>query len=128
MPSHDESLLLENPKPDTLPKSTLLALTKIFRMLGHESRLKILLALARDGEMHVSGLCEELGHSQPAVSHHLGLLQSTQLVSCRRRGKNIYYSFDSAKVRELLDDFFGHCGNGQRQIELDGVSVAFKTQ
>src|SRR4051794_29314508 len=47
-----------------------------FKLLADVSRLKILMALARDGETHVSSLCDMLGQSQPAVSHHLTLLRS----------------------------------------------------
>jgi ArsR family transcriptional regulator, arsenate/arsenite/antimonite-responsive transcriptional repressor len=112
--------------PIAIADATLRGLVEIFQMLGDPSRLKILLALARGGEMHVSALCEYLGHSQPAVSHHLSLLRSRRLVNSRRNGKNIYYSVDSAGVRELLDDFFGDAGDGQRQILLDGFSLAFK--
>jgi ArsR family transcriptional regulator, arsenate/arsenite/antimonite-responsive transcriptional repressor len=96
-------------------------------MLGDQSRLKILLALARKGEMHVSGLCQFLGNSQSAMSHHLSLLRSRRLVSCRREGKNIYYCVDSAVVRQLLAEFFGDAGDGQHQIQLDGLAVAFKS-
>ena len=114
--------------PRPVADTTLRGLVEVFQMLGDPSRLKILLALARDGEMHVSGLCRFLGHSQPAVSHHLSLLRARRLVSCRRMGKNIYYSVDSVLVRELLLEFFDDAGDGQRQIQLDGFSLAFKSR
>jgi len=44
-------------------------------MLADKSRLQIVLALARDSELHVSALCDLLGQSQPAVSHHLTLMR-----------------------------------------------------
>src|SRR5688572_27127225 len=53
---------------------TITGLADVFNMLADRSRLKILLALAQDGELHVSALCELLEQSQPAVSHHLTLL------------------------------------------------------
>jgi ArsR family transcriptional regulator len=110
-----------------LPEDTLSGLVDVFQMLADKSRLKILLALARDGEMHVAALRQLLRQSQPAISHHLGLLRSHKLVSYRRDGKKNYYSIDSSLVRELLDEFFGVAGNGQRQLYLDGCCVAFKS-
>jgi DNA-binding transcriptional ArsR family regulator len=114
------------PALPTVADTTLRGLAEIFQMLADPSRLKILLNLARDGEMHVSALCKVLGQMQPAVSHHLSLLRARKLVVCRRDGKNKFYSVDSALVRTLLDEFFGEPCNGQQQIQLNGLSLAFK--
>jgi ArsR family transcriptional regulator len=107
--------------------ATLKGLVDVFHMLADSSRLRILLALARAGEMHVSALCQLLGQSQPAVSHHLSLLLSRKLVSCRRDGKNRCYCVDLCQVRELLHQFFGDTSDGQHQLQLDGFSLAFKS-
>jgi ArsR family transcriptional regulator, arsenate/arsenite/antimonite-responsive transcriptional repressor len=77
-----------------VPDGTIQRLTNVFNMLADRSRLKILLALGRDGELHVTALCELLGQSQPAVSHHLTLLRMNGLVSYRRDGKHNYYHLD----------------------------------
>jgi DNA-binding transcriptional ArsR family regulator len=62
------------------------------RMLSDGRRLKILLELARGGEMNVTAICRLLGQSQPAVSHHLALLKAAGLITLRREGKHNYYS------------------------------------
>ena len=73
------------------------ALRKVKRasiMLKHVSdptRLQVILILA-EGEQHVGALCEHLGQSQPAVSHHLALLRHGGIISPRRQGKNNFYS------------------------------------
>src|SRR5262245_55728583 len=64
---------------------TLGGLSQVFKQLGDESRLKILLALAQEGELHVSALCHLLRQTQPAVSHHLTLLRMSGLVGFRRQ-------------------------------------------
>jgi len=46
-------------------------MAEIFKSLADENRLQILRILMREGEMHVSKICAELGESQPAVSPHL---------------------------------------------------------
>ena len=89
-------------------------------------RLKILLALAEDGEMHVSALCDLLGQTQPAVSHHLTLLRMTGLVGYRRDGKHNYYRIESGLVRDLLEQFFADAGNWHKALQFEDFSLAFK--
>jgi ArsR family transcriptional regulator, arsenate/arsenite/antimonite-responsive transcriptional repressor len=101
-------------------------LAKLFKQLADRNRLKILLALAQDGELHVSALCTLLGQSQPAVSHHLNLLRAHQLVGYRRDGKHNFYRIDSALVRSVLEQFFSDAGNGHKQIQFEDFAVAFK--
>jgi ArsR family transcriptional regulator len=106
--------------------STIEGLTDVFSMLADKSRLKILLALAQDGEMNVTALCELLGQSQPAVSHHLTLLRMNELVRYRRAGKHNFYRVNSGLVSSLIESFFADAGNGHKQIQFDECCIAFK--
>ena len=105
---------------------TIQDLAELFKQLADKSRLKILLALAQDGELHVSALCGLLAQSQPAVSHHLNLLRGRRLVAYRRDGKHNFYRIDSALVRGLLQQFFDDTGNGHKQIQFEDFCVSFK--
>jgi ArsR family transcriptional regulator len=105
---------------------TIKGLAEVFKLLADQSRLKILLALAEDGEMHVSALCNMLNQSQPAVSHHLTLLRMAGLVGFRRDGKHNFYSVEASQVRDLLDQFFDEGGTGSRQIQFGDVALAIK--
>jgi len=105
---------------------TLYGLAQVFKLLADESRLKILLALAQDGELHVSALCELLGQQQPAVSHHLTLLRMTGLVGYRRAGKHNFYRLESGLVRDLLEQFFADVGNGHKALHFEDFSLSFK--
>src|SRR6266511_4582661 len=84
-------LPLRNTGGQRFSGGTLGGLAQVFKLLSDESRLKILVQLARDGERHVGALCTILGQSQPAVSHHLTLLRMSGLVAYRRDGKNNFY-------------------------------------
>ncbi|CAA0115647.1 HTH-type transcriptional repressor CzrA [BD1-7 clade bacterium] len=53
-------------------------------------RLQILRVLSGDS-FSVQELCEILGAKQSAISHHLKLLASAQLVTTRREGNSIFY-------------------------------------
>src|SRR5205823_10196690 len=67
-------------------------MAEIFKSLADENRLQILRILMREGRLHVSKICDELGESQPAVSHHLTQLRHAGLVDFSREGKfNHYY-------------------------------------
>jgi ArsR family transcriptional regulator len=107
---------------------TIQSLAEVFKLLADKSRLKILLALAHDGETHVSALCGLLEQSQPAVSHHLTLLRMAGLVGYRRDGKHNFYRVDSTLVGGLLERFFAGSGNGQRQIQFPNFALAYRAR
>ena len=108
-----------------VPEGTIKSLSEMFKLLADCSRLKILLALAGSGEMHVSALCRLLDQSQPAVSHHLTLMRMSGLVGYRRDGKHNYYHVDSGLVRDLLEQFFANSVGGS-QLQFEDFSLAFK--
>jgi DNA-binding transcriptional ArsR family regulator len=69
------------------------SLVSLFRLLSDKTRLNILMLLSK-GERNVSSLCDELKLPQPTVSHHLGLLRMSNLISNRRDGKQVFYELD----------------------------------
>lgn len=70
--------------------------------LADPKRLLIIDAL-RDGEMSVSGICDQLDLPQSNVSQHLGILRDKGLVTSRRDGQKVYYSLTSMKLVEAMD-------------------------
>jgi ArsR family transcriptional regulator len=112
--------------PLKVSDGTIQDLTDVFKMLADKSRLKIVLALAQDQELHVSALCSLLGQSQPAVSHHLTLMRMVGLVDFSRRGKHNYYHLSSAHVRDLIEQFFADSGNGHKQLQFDDFALCYK--
>ena len=83
------------------------------KLLGDENRLRILYYLHTERELNVRSLCERIGQSQPAMSHHLALLRHHGVIVCRRDGKNNYYSICNHQSDKLL----------ARVLELLGSSV-----
>jgi DNA-binding transcriptional ArsR family regulator len=63
----------------------------LLKHVSDPTRLQVIMILA-DGERHVGALCQHLGQSQPAVSHHLALLRHGGIITPRRQGKNNFYS------------------------------------
>lgn len=99
--------------PDALEKD----LVQVFKLLSDETRLRILLYLAREGELHVTALCKRLSQSQPAVSHHLALLRNAGIIEPRRDGKHNFYSIRQQRFVGLISELFANV----RDPETDAV-------
>jgi ArsR family transcriptional regulator, arsenate/arsenite/antimonite-responsive transcriptional repressor len=65
-------------------------LSRVFRALGDETRLRIVALLAH-GELCVCHVEQALGLSQPNASRQLGILRSAGLVDSRRDGTWVSY-------------------------------------
>jgi ArsR family transcriptional regulator len=103
-------------------------MAEIFKSLADENRLQILRILMREGEMHVSKICDELGESQPAVSHHLTQLRHARLVDFRRDGKYNHYYISSEAVESLLVHFFPNASRTQQTVTFGDLEVMFRTK
>ncbi len=82
-------------------------LSEIFKVLGDETRTKILYLLAQK-ELCVCDLAAVLEMSMPAISHHLRLLKMLRLVKNRREGKMVYYSLDDDHILNLIREAQEH--------------------
>ena len=100
-------------------------LVQIFKLLGDETRLRVLLYLGRPEELHVRALCERLGQSQPVVSHHLSLLRVAGLVDSRRDGKHNYYRILPDRFQHLLETMFAEVPEPQRQIRFEDYVLRY---
>jgi len=80
---------------------TILGLTETFKVLTDPTRLKIVLALAKE-ELCVCDIAALLKVSDSAVSHQLRLLKNLRLVKYHRDGKMAYYSLDDEHIEDLI--------------------------
>ena len=99
-------------------------LVKLFKLLSDETRLRILYYLTQRSELHVRALCELLGESQPAVSHHLALLRVAGLIERRREGKHNYYGLKTRQFSTLLDMLFESMPEGSRRIRFEDYMLS----
>lgn len=79
-----------------LGEADLAALAETFRVLGHETRMRLLDALRLSGELSVGELEQKTGIAQPGLSQQLAVLRKAELVTTRRSAKQVYYSLDAA--------------------------------
>ncbi|WP_085842677.1 ArsR/SmtB family transcription factor [Aeromonas caviae] len=82
-------------------------MAETFRLLGDQSRLKILLQCMH-GSVAVGDIAEALDLSQSLVSHHLRLLRGARLVRGERQAKHIFYSIADQHVSQVLQDMAVH--------------------
>ena len=73
------------------------ALAFLAKCLADENRLRILRCVG-GGKKSVSKIVEELGLSQPLVSHHLKELRRSLLVKVERKGLFVYYEIADQRI------------------------------
>jgi ArsR family transcriptional regulator len=62
-----------------------------FKIFADLTRLRVLVLLAREGELCVCEPTHALGEIQPKIPRHLALLREAEVVLDRRQGQWIYY-------------------------------------
>ena len=82
-------------------------LAEIFKILGDESRTKILYLLAQQ-PLCVCEIATIMEMTLPAISHHLRLLKALRLVKHNRNGKLVYYSLDDHHILNLIREAQEH--------------------
>ncbi|MEW6326493.1 MAG: ArsR/SmtB-type metalloregulator TsoR [Thermodesulfobacteriota bacterium] len=77
-------------------------LSAICKALSDENRLRILMAIGSE-KKSVSQIVEELGLSQPLVSHHLKELRRSLLLKVERSGPFVYYQIADGEVLQAIE-------------------------
>jgi len=78
-------------------------LVRLFQMLASDTRLRLLHALERAGELNVTELADALEMAPQAVSNQLRRLADRRIVASRRDGIRVYYRIADPCVAGLLD-------------------------
>lgn len=113
-PCNNICSMVETTKTSCLPKPNLadrplltgkqvIELAGLFKVLANDTRLRLIHALVRSGEMRMTELALSLGMKPQAVSNQLQKLLDLGFLASRRQGANIYYRIVDPCVRSLLD-------------------------
>jgi ArsR family transcriptional regulator len=100
------------------------SLTRLFRALGDETRLRIV-ALLSHGELCVCHIESALDLNQSNASRQLGILKTSGIVDSRRAGTWVYYAIAAqehalvAAALELLTTSFA----AKRAVRADLVKL-----
>lgn len=96
----------------------LAAAAQLFKVLGNESRLRLLRLL--EEQRTVGELVETTGLTQPLVSQHLRILRASNLVTSTRRGRQVMYGLADAHVAHVVADALTHAGEYDKQEGIAG--------
>jgi ArsR family transcriptional regulator, lead/cadmium/zinc/bismuth-responsive transcriptional repressor len=86
---------------------SVLLLADLFRLLGDQTRLRIVLA-CRAAPVAVGAIAQSLGLSASLVSHHLRLLRAARIVRADRQGKQVFYLAADDHITDMLGDLLEH--------------------
>jgi ArsR family transcriptional regulator len=74
----------------------------LFNALSHPLRLKILEKL-RAGACCVCKIIPYVGGEQSNVSHHLAILRKAGVVSCEKKGLEVWYEVTDHRIFKIID-------------------------
>jgi ArsR family transcriptional regulator, arsenate/arsenite/antimonite-responsive transcriptional repressor len=118
-PANDETRLAP------LSSATTRDLVQLFKLLGDDTRVRVLHYLTQRDELNVRTLCKLLGQSQPAVSHHLALLREDGIIACRRDGKHNYYHIVPKRMQAYLDLIFGGNHGETKRVRIEDALLTY---
>jgi len=78
-------------------------LEKVSKALSDKNRLQILEFLS-DGQRNVSDVADRLNVEENLASHHLRVLASLGFLKNDKKGREVYYMLNEAKIVALLRD------------------------
>jgi len=78
-----------------------MGLQETMRAIGDPTRREILIMLRR-GRLAAGEIAEKFDISAPAVSKHLNVLKSADLIRDIREGKHIFYELNASVLEEAL--------------------------
>ena len=81
---------------------------KAMSAIADPCRLSILQEISRKGEICCGDVQGLTGLSQPTCSHHIKLLSESELIDCRKEGRNHFFALNKnnfRKVSSFLEKF-----------------------
>ncbi|KJF27409.1 hypothetical protein TZ02_08135 [Clostridium aceticum] len=80
-----------------------LRLEELFKVMGSQTRLRIIFALMEANELCVEHLADTVNISVSAISHQLKGLRQLRLVKTRKQAQSVYYSLDDEHIALLFN-------------------------
>ena len=76
---------------------------KVFKALGDPTRTKVLDLLYEKNGQTLGQLCEHLDMARQSVTQHIGILESANLVSTVRRGREKLHFINPVPLQEVYE-------------------------
>lgn len=110
----------QSPEIASQPDEQLLVLANLCKASADPLRLQVLRVLMNES-FGVSELCTIFDIRQPALSHHLKVLASAELVTTRREGNSIFYRRSELGQDGSIGALKGQIFNAVDQIDLPNI-------
>ncbi|RYY48052.1 MAG: ArsR family transcriptional regulator [Chitinophagaceae bacterium] len=85
----------------TVQKRTDSFIEKAVAAVADPYRMSILQEMLDKGAIRCCDMVDLTGLSQPTCSHHIRLLAESELIECRKDGRNNYFSINKENFRRL---------------------------
>ncbi len=89
-------------------------LAEFFKLIGDPTRLKILFALDKE-EVCVCDIANTLSMSKSSISHQLAVLRKSEIIKCRKQGKEVYYTLDDNHINEVFEIALNHINHKNKE-------------
>lgn len=86
-------------------------MAKVFVALGDEHRQRIMLTFEKGERLTVGQIAEVSTLSRPAVSHHLKILRTAQMLEAEKIGKEVYLRINKEMLEEALANVLDYVRN-----------------
>jgi len=84
----------------------------LLNALNDQTRQNIIMIFQTQKEYCVNDIAKQFKLSRPTISHHLNLMKRSKILSAKKEGREIYYSFNKEYVigrLELLIAYLREC-------------------
>ena len=82
-------------------KNEIKFIEKAISAIADPCRLSILQEISRKGELCCGDVQQLTGLSQPTCSHHIKLLSNSELVECRKEGRNHFFTINKNNFKKI---------------------------
>lgn len=92
-----------------------------FKVLADQTRLRLMVILALEGETCVCKLAQALEAPESRISRHLGIMRMAGIVEARREGTWMHYKLSKTRNRleVCLQDCFRECFADHQTVKAD---------
>lgn len=98
------------------------AVTTVFAALADPTRRRMLELLAQKGETRVTDLARPFAISAPAITKHLRVLETANLITRRKRGREHFINSNRSGLRTVQDWIAQHAAGWRFSLEkLDNL-------
>jgi ArsR family transcriptional regulator, arsenate/arsenite/antimonite-responsive transcriptional repressor len=85
----------------TLKQNETVFFEKAMAAVADPYRMSILQEILTKGSIRCCDVVSLTGLSQPTCSHHIKLLAESELIECRKEGRNNYFSLNRSNFKKL---------------------------